>query len=217
MPSASELFEANMLRAQSMLAGSEAIVEIFNEHRMGEGHGRYDYDSLTEASDMGRASIMLSVAAFDDYFTRKYSEVLLPSIKKHGVNKKLEDVLLAAGLSVAASLELLTMKRPYRRIRTLASGYYRRYTTQRVDAIDKLFATIGLVNLCKRAEVTSNRKTLLRSVEILVHRRHEIVHGADLNKHGRLQRVDPREINRRFTDVYNLVGHCNDLIDAHVT
>ena len=205
-----------MNRAQSLLAGSEAIVEIFNEHGMGDGHGNYDYDSLTEAGDMGRASIMLSVAAFDDYFTRKYSEALLPSIKKHGVNKKLEDVLQAAGLSVAASLELLTMKRPYRRIRTLASGYYHRYTTQRADAIDKLFATVGLVNLCKRAEVAAKRKTLLRSVEILVHRRHEIVHGADLNKHGKLQKVNPKEIDRRISDVFMLVGFCDNLIDAHI-
>ena len=164
---------------------------------------------------MGRFGIVLSVASMDDFFTRKYAEVMIKAIKKHGVNKGFTEMLESAGLDVAGALELISMDRPYRRIRTIAQDYYRNYTTQTTGKIDDLFKTIGISNLSIHAQNRSKRKTLISSVTELVKRRHKIVHSGDLTRTGKLQKIDQKTVNR-IKDIKIFVNFANDHIDNYL-
>ncbi len=206
-------FEEIFARANSQLAGSLAILDAFNENQSQEGEPKFTYNTLTEASDMGRFAIVLAVASMDDYFTRKYAEVMVKAIKKHGVNSSFTNMLEEAGLDLAGALELLSMERPYRKIRTLAQDYYQNYTTQSTSKIDKLYETIGIASLSKHAERRSKRKTLITSINELVKRRHKIVHSGDLTRTGKIQKIDTRLVNR-INDVRIFVECSNKHIDA---
>lgn len=205
MAKAFEHFKDTYQRANSQLNGSFHILDLFNDS-LEEGETKHQYNTLTEASDMGRFGIVLAVASMDDYFTRKYAEVMVPAIKRHGVNSQFTDMLESAGLDVAGALELVSMERPYRRIRSLAQNNYKNYTTQTTDKIDKLFETIGLKNLCEHAEKRAKRKTLIKSVTELVKRRHKIVHAGDLTQTGKLQKIDLKTV-KRIPHVYLFVEH----------
>lgn len=197
MPKAIESFEATYARALSQLSGSFHILDAFNRAREEDSEKKYIYNDRHEVSDMGRFGIVLAVAAMDDYFTRKYAEIMIPAIKKNGINSRFTEMLESAGLDVSGALELLSMERPYRRIRTLAQDYYRNYTTQSTDKIDALFHTIGISGLSGHAQRRSNKpKALLKSVNELVSRRHKIVHAGDLTRTGKIQKIDQRVVNR---------------------
>ncbi|MEW7986465.1 MAG: HEPN domain-containing protein [Candidatus Thiodiazotropha sp.] len=196
MAEAIKHFEETYIRARSQLEGSFHILEAFNEAQEEAGEPKYTYNTLTEASDMGRFGIVLAVASMDDYFTRKYAEIMVKAIKKKGVNSKFTEMLEEAGLDVAGALELLAMERPYSRIRSLAENYYSNYTTQSTDKIDKLYETIGIKNLSKHAQNRSKRKTLIASITKLVKRRHKIVHAGDLTRQGKLQKIDLPTVKR---------------------
>jgi hypothetical protein len=195
-----------------MLAGSIVVVNLFNDMKNDKDFDN-TYDSLNAASDMGRAAIVLAVAAMDDYFTRKYAEVLVPSIKKRGVTKEFCDILSKSGLDIKASLELMTMSKPYRRIRTMAEKYCSDYTTQREHKIDDLFATIGLNKLSVHAQKKSKRKGLLKSISILVDRRNSIVHAGDMSRRGKLQKIEPESVAKRLKDLEIFINNCNEIID----
>ena len=202
-------------RGESQLAGSFTVLELFNNAQKEKGKPLFNYNTLHEASDMGRFGIVLSVASMDDFFTRKYAEVMIKAIKKHGVNKGFTEMLESAGLDVAGALELISMDRPYRRIRTIAQDYYRNYTTQTTVKIDDLFKTIGISNLSNHAQNRSKRKTLISSVTELVKRRHKIVHSGDLTRTGKLQKIDQKTVNR-IEDIKIFVNCANDHIDNYV-
>jgi hypothetical protein len=212
MTTAIQHFEATFARAFSQLQGSFHVLDAFNENRE-EGEEEYTYNSLNEASDMGRFGIVLAVASMDDYFTRKYAEVMVRCIKKNGVNKKFVEMLEQAGLSVAGALELISLDRPYRRIRKIAQDHYRNYTTQSTEKIDSLYETIGISGLCEHARRRSGKKTLLSSVSELVQRRHKIVHSGDLTTLGRLQKIDSRTV-RRIPHLQEFVQKADEHIDA---
>jgi hypothetical protein len=164
--------------------------------------------------DMGRAGIVLSVAAMDAYFTRRFTEILGPYLKAKGPSDDLVALLQAAGFDTRQALELLTMERPYRRIRSLVDSHLERYTTQRFDAIDRLFLCFGLKSLCANAQSRSRRATLLRSVEILVERRHEIVHTGDHDKHGKIVPLDFTEFAKRIRDLNIFVQNADEIITS---
>ena len=202
-------------RGESQLAGSFTVLELFNNAQKENEKPPFTYNTLHEASDMGRFGIVLSVASMDDYFTRKYAEVMIKAIKKHGVNKGFTEMLESAGLDVAGALELISMDRPYRRIRTIAQDYYRNYTTQTTGKIDDLFKTIGISNLSNHAQNRSKRKTLISSVTELVKRRHKIVHSGDLTRTGKLQKIDQITVNR-IKNIKIFVNCANDHIDSYL-
>ena len=141
-------------------------------------------------SDMGRASIVLAVSAMDQFFTRRFCELLIPFLKKYGPTDGLVDMLGSAGFDVREALVAIGMKRPYRRIRTLIEAHLETYTTQRFGAIDKLFLSIGLKDLSENSERRTGRKTIRSSIEKLVERRHLIAHAGDVNSYGKLNPVD---------------------------
>ena len=98
-------------------------------------------------NDIGRAGVVLAVAAMDAYFTKKFEEIIIPYLKKKGATPELTTLLQAAGLDVAQALELVTMARPFRRIKSLIESHLDRYTTQKFESIDSLFKSVGLPKL----------------------------------------------------------------------
>ena len=173
-------------------------------------------DQRIHSSDLVRSAVVLSVAAMDAYFTRRFEDIVIPYVKKHGPSPGIIELLQKAGLDTEQALTMATMDRPFRRVRTLVHSYLETYTTQRFDVIDQLFLSFGLKDLCANAQGMTGRKTLLRSVEILVDRRHKIVHEGDLDGHGKLRRIEPLPTLHRIRDMTLLVRKADELIDKAI-
>ena len=133
-----------------------------------------------------RGAVVLAVAALDAYVTDVFAEKLVAYLKKYKPDNSLVELLAEAGLDTREALNLITMERPYRRIRTLVQSYYNTYTTQKFDVIDEIFLPFRIKDITKNAEAKTKRKILKKSVGTLVQRRHEIAHSGDYNGHGRL-------------------------------
>ena len=164
-------------------------------------------------SDITRSAVMLGVASMDTYFTARFAELLVPYIKKKGAKQSLVATLADAGLDTSQALEMLTMDKPYRRIRTLIDAYLERYTTQRIEVIDKLFLCYGLKNFCASAQKKAKRKNLIRRVELIVERRHKIVHDGDLNSHHKLNKIDHDEVLRQLKDLKVFVDSAHSITE----
>ena len=123
---------------------------------------RKQNQKIPAPKDIVRASAILSVAALDAYITDVFTEYLVPYLKKYKTDASLINLLSDAGLDTKEALNLLSMDRPYRRIRTLVSKYYSSYTTQRFDVIDKLFLPYRLNKITDNAQKMSGRKSLNR-------------------------------------------------------
>ena len=164
-------------------------------------------------SDMGRASIVLAVSGMDQYFTRRFCELLVPFLKSHGPTEGLIDMLGEAGFDTKEALIAIGMRRPYRRIRTLVETHLENYTTQRFEVIDNLFLSIGLKDLSLNAEKKTKRTTVISSITKLVQRRHAIAHAGDLSKHGKLCPIDFKQLKKRFKDLEDLVNAADQIIE----
>ena len=162
--------------------------------------------------DIIRGSVVLSVAALDAYITDIFSEKLVSYLKRYNPDQSLIDLLHDAGLDTKEALTLITMERPYRRIRTLIGNYYNSYTTQRFDVIDKLFLPYRLNNITENAEKKSGRKQLRVSVGKLIQRRHDIAHSGDYNSHGNIKSIDNSQIEKRILDLDLLVTNMDEII-----
>lgn len=169
-----------------------------------------------DISDISRASVVLAVSAMDAYFTGIFAERLVPFVKKKSPSKGLIELLQQAGLNTRVSLELLTMDRPYRRVRKLIDSYLDQHTTQRIDSINKLFLAYGIKNFCQQVERKARRKTLLKSIRILVQRRHEISHKGDLNSHGGLKSINLDQIKTRVMDVVKFVSCADEILQRQL-
>lgn len=167
--------------------------------------------SIEELCDLSRAAIVLAVSGMDAYFTSKFTELLVPFLKKKGPTPDLVSFLDKAGLNTEAALEMLTMNRPYRRIRTLVDAHLDRITTQQASVIDELFQAYGIKGFTKHAIAMTKRKTLWPRIEKLVARRHEIVHESDLNCYGRMQSVDAKLLTRQLADLSLFIHSCDHL------
>ncbi len=119
---------------------------------------------------------------------------------------------LRASRLIREAINLLKMERPYRRIRNLVQKYYERYTTQKFDTIDQLFLAYGIKNISDRAKEKSKRKTIKRSIEILIDRRHKIAHDGDYNAHGRLNKINSIQIEKRITDLKLFIKCLDEII-----
>jgi hypothetical protein len=162
--------------------------------------------------DILRAAIVLSVAAMDAYFTDRFSEILVPYLKKNGATKDLTEILKDAGLDTKFALEILKMERPYRRIGSLIDGYFEKYTTQKYEVIDRLFLAYGIKDLCENAKNRSRKKKLLLRIENFVLRRHQVVHDGDCNMHGKLQKVSAKTVENRIRDIELFVENCDAIL-----
>ncbi|MCH8966293.1 MAG: hypothetical protein IID43_01320 [Planctomycetes bacterium] len=106
---------------------------------------------------------------------------------------------------------MIKMDRPYRRIRTLMDSHFDRFTTQRAEVIDELFLAYGIKNFSNNAQRSLKRKNLVRRIELMVKRRHDIVHEGDLNDHGRLRDIDGWKIAGYVSDLRLFVTAAHDL------
>jgi hypothetical protein len=167
-------------------------------------------------SDMGRAAIVLAVSAMDQYFTRRFCELLVPFLKTHGPTPGLIEILSEAGFDTKEALVAIGMVRPYRRIRTLVEAHLDGYTTQRFEIIDRLFLSIGLKDLCKNSAQKTKKKTILASIERLVDRRHEIAHAGDVNSYGKLTPIDFPKLKKRFQHLNMLISSADEIIEARL-
>lgn len=157
--------------------------------------------AMPDPNDLLRSAIALSIAGMDAYFTDRFAESIVRFLKKNGAKPDLISLLFDAGLDTKVALEMLTMQRPYRRIRTLVEGYLSNYTTQKQGVIDKLFLVYGVKGLCGHAQNHSKKKKLLTSVNGAVLRRHSIVHAGDLNSHNKPRPIDTKLATRYVTNV----------------
>ena len=161
---------------------------------------------------MGRAAVVIAVAAFDDYHTRRFSEALVPCLKKKGPTDELVELLGKAGVTLKDALELLSMERPHRRIRKHIDSYLSDLTTQRFISIDSLFGALGLRDFSSHVERKAGRKRMRRSIEKLVLRRHDIVHSGDLSQNGKLQELNPDDALMRMRLMREFVTHADQII-----
>jgi hypothetical protein len=208
MPTAQEAFSGTISRSMKLMVLAQELYEGESEATDPFGDRRIIHQ------DMARAGIVLSVAAMDAYFTKKYSELFVPFLKAKGATPDLVRMLEAAGLDVEQALEMIAMERPYRRIRTLIDCHLERKATQRFEAIDDLFKSYGLSKLCENAQKKTGRKRLLRSIEILVERRHAIVHEGDLDKYGRLSSIDFKSMRSRVASLLVFVMAADGILEA---
>jgi hypothetical protein len=204
-PSKSYLrFESVIKRSLSLLSLQQAVEKLFAGQK-----------SPPDASDMTRAAVTLAVAGMDAYFTGVFAERLVPFLKKKKTPPKaLCDLLQKAGLDTATTLELLGMDRPYRRIRRLMDCHLEKHVSQRVEVIDELFLSYGLKDFCNHVQRKAKRKNLLKSVRLLVDRRHEIAHKGDVNSYGRLQKITPTQIKARVLNLVTFVASADEILQG---
>jgi hypothetical protein len=169
-----------------------------------------------DLSDMSRASVVLIVAGMDAYFTDVFAERLVPYLRSEGPTKQMIAILGEAGLDTECALKLLAMKRPYRRVRKLIDAHLALKTTQRQHMIDELFLAYGLKDFCANVQKLKKRKNLLRSIALLVARRHKIAHEGDLNSHGRVNPIDPDKTRRQITAVLTFVSGADELLQRQM-
>lgn len=168
--------------------------------------------ALPDPNDLLRAAVAFAVAGMDAYFTDRFSESLVKFLKNRGATPDLTKLLTQAGLDTKAALEMLTMQRPYRRIRTLIESHLSEYTTQKQHVIDELFLVYGVKNLCKNAQGLSTRKKLLTSVDGAILRRHSIVHAGDLNAHDKARPIDAKLTCRYVNNIELFVTKSEELL-----
>lgn len=162
--------------------------------------------------DIVRGAVVLSVAALDTYVTDVFAEKLVPYLKSYNPDKSLIELLHNAGLDTKEALNLITMERPYRRIRTLVQGYYASYTTQKFDVINEIFLPYRLMNIVDNAIAMDGRTSLKTSVGKLIERRHQIAHAGDYNSHGGIIAIDEERIGKRIGHLEVLVTNMDAIV-----
>lgn len=172
--------------------------------------------SQVDSSDLLRAALVLGVAAMDSYFTDIFAERFVPYLKKKGPNKEMVILLEEAGLGVEMALEIITMRRPYRRIRTLVEDYLEKKVTQKLFVIDDLFLVFSLKDFTQNIARLKGRKTLLRSVTNAVKRRHKIAHEGDINSRGKLNRITVKDVKHKLTDIVLFVAGADEILQSQL-
>lgn len=173
-------------------------------------------DRYMKVSDLARASIVLSVSAMDGYFTRKFAETLIPFLKKKGPTKGIVKILEKAGFDITEAICLLNMRRPFRRIRTLVQGYLDRVVAQKFAVIDELFVCFGYKDFTHNIQKRTHRKRMLRTIEILIERRHDIVHDGDVDSRGRLKPLSIKQTHRRLKELARFVWYSERIINRQM-
>ncbi|BAN69487.1 HEPN domain-containing protein [endosymbiont of unidentified scaly snail isolate Monju] len=190
------------------IARCEALVDSYKVL-----HAQNRKDGATPApKDIIRGAVVLAVAALDAYVTDVFCEKLVPYLKRYKSDDSLVKLLSDAGLDTREALNLLSMERPYRRIRTLITRHYETYTTQKFNVIDEIFLPFRLKNITCNAEAKTGKKRLKKSVGLLVDRRNEIAHGGDYNSHGRIKNINEDQIAKRIKHLEQLVIAIDEII-----
>jgi hypothetical protein len=207
-------FKKTITRASGMLDAAIELLEFHKDIEEDKSGSRptWDLNRSDYLSDIARASLVFEVAAMDRYFTDRFTEAVMALLRDEKPTKGLIDVLESAGLTTGMALELLSMQRPYRRIRSLVERYYSNYVTQSFEKIDDLYNAVGLTTFSKNIERKAHRKTLCKAVQGAVHARHRIVHAADLNKHKRLNIINDKNVRRNLEQITRFVETAESII-----
>ena len=201
-------FEKVILRSLNLIDIQKPVEKLFINRQL--------IDNF-DPSDLSRAAVVLSVAAMDAYFTDIFIERFNSYLKKRGVTDDLVEILSKAGLNTRVALELLSMERPLRRIRCLLEEYLDTHTMQKTAVIDDLFKAYRIVGLSSHVQKYKNRKTLIRSIEILVQRRHQIAHEGDMNSYRKPNPISSQEMKRRIKDVVLFVAGAEEILRKQLT
>lgn len=190
-----------------------AAVELYKALENYDGiPSKNDLNKLPFFSELVRAGVVVSVAAFDRYFTTRFAECVTPILQKQGPTPGLLDLLDKAGLDLKGALDLLHMQRPHRRLRALVSNHLSDFTTQKFVVIDKLYLGIGISNITENAQKKVKRKNIKTSIEKLIRRRHIIVHAGDVDGKGRLYPIDVRDTVKRIESLKMLVTAVEEIV-----
>jgi len=209
-----KIFNNTYNRGYSMITKSVKILKLLES--LPADPTVAQYNKSTYSSESGRAGIVTVVAAFDNYFTSRFSECVTPILKKEGPTEGLIELLDMAGLDLKGALELLHMQRPHRRIRNLVDNHFSEYTTQKFHVIDNLFLSIGLKDFTSNVEKKAKRSTLNVSIQKLIRRRHVIVHCGDINTHGKIRKIDPYDTKKRMQNIKLFVTKAEELISSRM-
>ncbi|MBN72964.1 MAG: hypothetical protein CME32_27225 [Gimesia sp.] len=203
MPSkAHEKFLKTIRRCESLVESYKRLQKIDHENGV----------DVPTPKDIIRGAVVLAVAALDTYVTDVFSEKLVPYLKNYNPDDELIGLLFDAGLDTKEALGLLSMDRPYRRIRTMIENYYGSYTTQKFEVIDLIFKPYRLKNITDNAAKKSGKESIKKSVGKLVERRHQIAHAGDYNSHGRIIDIDEGQIGRRIQHLEMLVKNMDEIV-----
>jgi len=200
---ACDRFAASIHRSWKMANLRQGLIE----HQITIGDGNFsDYD------DLGRASIVLAVAAMDSYFTEAFIEKLVPYLMSNRPSKRLVEILEGSGFGIADALQLLNQFNPLSRVKKSLERALEKYVTQSTDKIDYLFLAYGYKDLCVHAANKTKRKRLLQDLRHLVERRHQIVHDGDYYKNKKLRRFSQSSTTREIQALEAFVGACDGIL-----
>ena len=91
--------------------------------------------------------------------------------------------------------------------------FFVRRTPQNVQKIDNLFICFVIRDLCTHAERLSGNNRLLRNINILINRRHAIVHQGDIASNGVVKAIGKNHILHKLTDTDKFVKACDTILN----
>ena len=75
-----------------------------------------------------------------------------------------------------------------------------------------MFLAYGFKDFCHHIQKIAKRKALIASIQLLVRRRHKIVHQGDLNAFGKLQTIQSALIKTRVMHVVKFVARADEFL-----
>ena len=192
-----------------MLFRSDRHFQIFKDFIDSED----DEEWQDEDDDLFRAGIVLAVSAMDAYYTERFCEALTPYIERYGTNKKLMDLLHGSGFNTECAITMFSNNRPKRVLSNLVRKKLRTFVTQDFKTIDNLYKCLGYnKSFTNSAQGIAKRKTLVKSVDSIIKRRHQIVHAGDCNTHGKLNPIAYHTYLKKMNDIEKLVSSSETLL-----
>lgn len=162
--------------------------------------------------DLGRASVVLAVAAMDSYFTDAFIEFLESFLIRFQPTDELVSILARNGMGVKEALGLIYEKEPRKKIKDRIEKQLEKYVTQDIENIDRLFLSYSLRNLSQSAVKMSGNMETLSSLKLLVNRRHGIVHDGDYENNGDLNPYDDELITQQVQSMEEFVMCCDKIL-----
>ena len=206
MSNAYEKFENTFQRSYGMI---ERHYQIFHAYMESED----DEEWQEEDDDLFRAGIVLAVSAMDSYYTDRFCEALIPYMERYGTNKNLMKLLHNSGFDTELAIDMFNKSRPKRILSNLVRKRLRTFVTQNFRTIDNLYKCLGYNrSFTNSAQGIARRKTLVKSVDTIIKRRHKIVHSGDYNTHGKLNPIAYSTYIRKMDDIEKLVKSSESLL-----
>ena len=187
----------------STMKRSKALLTVYRD---GDGAERND--------DFLRFAIVLSVAAFERYVKDAFLAHLVTSLRKEPCNENLQKLVVDSGITSDFWRQCILKKtpHPFQRICNAVKRHLFAFPCQKKSAIDGLFKCYSLGSLVDNTRSKSRRKTLWRSIEWAVKRRHQIVHAGDCGNMGHLALITIRETEHRLDDIELFVTNMDEIV-----